>query len=91
MPDLTFEDVSITYRTSGRNDRGEVHAVKNVTLNLPSGGTLGIAGESGSGKSTLAMSVLRLLPRSAKVTGRILIGDTDVQSLNFGQLRAALG
>lgn len=88
MPDLTFEDVSITYRTSGRNDRGEVHAVKNVTLNLPSGGTLGIAGESGSGKSTLAMSVLRLLPRSAKVTGRILIGDTDVQSLNFGQLRA---
>ncbi|WP_426185383.1 ATP-binding cassette domain-containing protein [Microbacterium sp. TWP3-1-2b2] len=88
MPDLTFEDVSITYRTSGRNDRGEVPAVTKVSLSLPSGGTLGIAGESGSGKSSLAMSVLRLLPRSAKVTGRILIGDTDVQALSFGQLRA---
>lgn len=88
MPDLTFEDVSITYSTSGRTGRGEVPAVTNVSLSLPSGGTLGIAGESGSGKSTLVMSVLRLLPRSAKVTGRVLIGDTDVQSLNFGQLRA---
>ncbi|WP_206477098.1 ABC transporter ATP-binding protein [Microbacterium sp. KRD172] len=88
MPDLTFEDVSITYRTSGRNDRGEVPAVTKVSLSLPSGGTLGIAGESGSGKSSLAMSVLRLLPRSAKVTGRILIGETDVQALSFGQLRA---
>ncbi|WP_309127439.1 ABC transporter ATP-binding protein [Microbacterium sp.] len=88
MPDLTFEDVSITYRTSGRNDRGEVPAVSDVSLSLPSGGTLGIAGESGSGKSTLVMSVLRLLPRSARIEGRILIGDTDVQSLSFGQLRA---
>lgn len=88
MPDLTFDDVSITYRTSGRNDRGEVPAVADVSLSLPSGGTLGIAGESGSGKSTLVMSVLRLLPRSARISGRILIGDTDVQSLSFGQLRA---
>lgn len=88
MPDLTFDDVSITYRTSGRNDRGEVPAVAEVSLSLPAGRTLGIAGESGSGKSTLVMSVLRLLPRSAKISGRILIGDTDVQSLSFGQLRA---
>jgi ABC-type glutathione transport system ATPase component len=88
MPDLTFEDVSITYRTSGRNDRGEVAAVKNVSLQLPAGGTLGVAGESGSGKSTLAMSVLRLLPANAKLSGRVLIGDTDVANLRFGELRA---
>ena len=49
MPDLTFEDVSITYRTSGRSGRGEVAAVKNISLRLPAGGTLGVAGESGSG------------------------------------------
>ncbi len=88
MPDLTFEDVSITYRTSGRSGRGEVAAVKGVSLRLPAGGTLGIAGESGSGKSTLAMSVLRLLPANASLTGRVLVGDTDVTELSFGALRA---
>lgn len=88
MPNLTFEDVSITYSTSGRQSRGEVTAVKHVTLELPSGGTLGIAGESGSGKSTLVMSALRLLPKNARLTGRVLIGDTDLAKLNFGELRA---
>ncbi|MFC4140690.1 MULTISPECIES: ABC transporter ATP-binding protein [unclassified Microbacterium] len=88
MPDLTFDDVSITYRTSERGGRGEVHAVKNISLKLPAGGTLGVAGESGSGKSTLAMSVLRLLPANAKLTGRVLVGDTDITELNFGALRA---
>ncbi|WP_291279951.1 ABC transporter ATP-binding protein [Galactobacter sp.] len=88
MPDLVFEDVSITYKTSGRNDRGEVPAVQGVSLTLPAGATLGIAGESGSGKSTLAMSALRLLPKSARLDGRVLIGDTDVKKLSFGKLRA---
>jgi len=88
MPDLTFEDVSITYRTSGRSGRGEVAAVKNISLRLPAGGTLGVAGESGSGKSTLAMSVLRLLPANATLTGRVMVGDTDITELNFGALRA---
>lgn len=88
MPDLTFDDVSITYRTTGRSDTGEIPAVKNVTLTLPAGGTLGVAGESGSGKSTLAMSVLRLLPPNARLSGRVMIGDTDVADLRFGELRA---
>lgn len=87
MPDLKFEDVSITYRTS-KSDRGEVRAVKSVTLELAAGGTLGIAGESGSGKSTLAMSVLRLLPKNARLEGRILIDGADVAPLKFGELRA---
>ena len=88
MPDLTFDDVSIVYRTSGRNDRGEVAAVKNVSLKLPAGGTLGVAGESGSGKSTLAMSVLRLLPPNATIEGRVLVGETAIADLRFGELRA---
>ncbi|MFZ2239791.1 MAG: ABC transporter ATP-binding protein [Gordonia amarae] len=88
MPDLVFDDVSIMYRTSGRNDRGEVYAVKNISLTLPAGGTLGIAGESGSGKSTLISSVLRLLPKSSVLTGTVTIGDTDVNDLTWGQLRA---
>ena len=36
-------------------------AVKNVSLKLPRGATLGIVGESGSGKSTLARCLVRLI------------------------------
>ncbi len=35
MPDLIFDDVSITYRTAGRAGRDEVAAVRNVSLTLP--------------------------------------------------------
>ncbi|WP_181272738.1 ATP-binding cassette domain-containing protein [Brevibacterium oceani] len=86
MTDLSFENVSITYRSS--SDRGDVVAVKDVSLDLPAGATLGIAGESGSGKSTLIMSALRLLPKSARLDGRVLLGGKDLQDLNFGQIRA---
>jgi peptide/nickel transport system ATP-binding protein len=86
MTDLSFENVSITYRSS--SDRGDVVAVSDVSLDLPAGATLGIAGESGSGKSTLIMSALRLLPKSARLDGRVLLGGKDLKDLNFGQIRA---
>ncbi|WP_167199251.1 ATP-binding cassette domain-containing protein [Brevibacterium pigmentatum] len=86
MTDLQFENVSITYRSS--SDRGDVVAVNDVSLDLPAGATLGIAGESGSGKSTLIMSALRLLPKSARLDGRVLLGGQDIRELNFGQIRA---
>ena len=88
MPALTFENVKIVYTTQSETGRGNVVAVNNVNLVLPEHGSLGIAGESGSGKSTLAMSVLRLLPRNASVTGKILIGNKDVLTLGWGELRA---
>lgn len=88
MPSLIFDDVSISYSTQTETGRGTIDAVKNVNLTLPERGTLGIAGESGSGKSTLAMSVLRLLPRNAQVTGKIMLGDEDVLGLSWGKLRA---
>src|SRR5206468_11827565 len=60
---LTITDVSKTYRTGGFLGRGArvTPAVKNVSLNLPRGATLGIVGESGSGKSTLARCIVRLI------------------------------
>ncbi|MCD1285333.1 MULTISPECIES: ABC transporter ATP-binding protein [unclassified Brevibacterium] len=87
MTDLRFDDVSITYRSSSAT-RGDVIAVSGVSLDLPSGATLGIAGESGSGKSTLIMSALRLLPKSARLDGQVLLGGKDLKELSFGQIRA---
>ena len=81
---LRIEDLSVTYRTAD----GPVPAVRGVTLEVDAGTTLGVAGESGSGKSTLASTVLRLNPRSATVTGRVLLDGQDVLEMSFGRLRA---
>ncbi|MGW1676215.1 dipeptide ABC transporter ATP-binding protein [Saccharopolyspora sp. NPDC002376] len=81
-PILQLRDVSVTYPGAGEA------AVRGVSLSLGEGETLGLAGESGCGKTSLAMSVLRLLPSSARVGGQILLDGEDVREMSFGQLRA---
>ncbi|MCC8245932.1 nickel ABC transporter ATP-binding protein NikE [Saccharothrix luteola] len=81
---LELRDLSVHYRTA----RGEATAVRSVSLALEAGRTLGLAGESGCGKSTVAMSVLRLLPRNARVEGQVLLDGEDVQGMSWGRLRA---
>ncbi|WP_157248955.1 ABC transporter ATP-binding protein [Nonomuraea typhae] len=81
---LELDDVSVTYRIAS----GEVPAVRGVSLTLAAGAALGIAGESGSGKSTLAMSLLRLLPGDARVTGKIMLAGEDLLTMKWGRLRA---
>ncbi|WP_158841656.1 nickel ABC transporter ATP-binding protein NikE [Saccharothrix deserti] len=80
---LELRDLSVHYRGA----RGEVAAVRSVSLGLEAGQTLGLAGESGCGKSTVAMSVLRLLPRNARVEGQVLLDGEDVQGMSWGRLR----
>jgi peptide/nickel transport system ATP-binding protein len=80
---LELKDLGVTYRTGS----GDIAAVRGVNLRLAPGETLGVAGESGSGKSTVAMSVLRLLPSSATVSGEILLDGEDVTTMRWGRLR----
>ena len=82
MPLLELRDLSVRYRNR------DVEAVRGVSLTLDAGETLGLAGESGCGKSTLAMSVLRLLPLNADITGEILLDGEDVTTMKWGRLRA---
>jgi len=86
-PILTIEHVSKTYRTGGFLGRGQrvTHAVKDVSLVLPKGATLGIVGESGSGKSTLARCLVRLIDPDS---GAIRIEGIDLASLSKSELRA---
>lgn len=81
---LELRDLAVTYRTAD----GPVPAVRGVSLTVDRGQTLGLAGESGCGKSTIAASVLRLLPKSAEVTGQILFDGEDVTGMNWGRVRA---
>lgn len=85
-PILRIEHVSKTYRKGGliARHRRVTHAVQDVNLILPRGGTLGIVGESGSGKSTLARCIVRLLDPD---TGSIRLGDTDLASLSRRAMR----
>jgi peptide/nickel transport system ATP-binding protein len=83
-PLLSVRDLTITYHTAS----GPVPAVRGVSLDIPRGGSLGLAGESGCGKSTLANSILRLLPAGTDVKGEIHLAGNDVIGLNPGRLRA---
>src|SRR4051812_49425048 len=83
QPLLQLNDLSVAYQTS----RGAVHAVQNVTLDVPQGETVGLVGESGSGKSTVAAAILRLLPDNAGIThGAITFNGTDLASLSVRDL-----
>lgn len=61
-----------------------VHAVKDVTLDLRRGETLGVVGESGSGKSTLARCIIRLLDSDS---GKIMLDGVNIRDLNRAEMR----
>jgi peptide/nickel transport system ATP-binding protein len=83
---LTIAGVSKTYRSGGFLGRGArvTAAVKNVSLNLPKGATLGIVGETGSGKSTLARCIVRLIDPD---TGAILLSGKDWAAMSRENVR----
>lgn len=59
--------------------RGLVRAVNGVSFELMPGETLGLVGESGSGKTITCLSILRLLPRGARIMGgQILFDGQDI-------------
>ncbi|AKC69425.1 ABC transporter ATP-binding protein [Pandoraea oxalativorans] len=77
-PVLRIEQVQKTYaKRSWLSKKTHAHtaALRDVSLDVGSGKTLGIVGESGSGKSTLARTILRLMTPDA---GRILYRDIDL-------------
>ena len=84
VPAVSVQHVSITYRTTfervptfktaivrfGRGQRAikEIHAVKDISFDVPIGTSLGIIGSNGAGKSTLMRAMAGIL---APTSGRI--------------------
>ncbi|MGV7215251.1 ABC transporter ATP-binding protein [Bradyrhizobium sp. UFLA05-112] len=83
---LSITKVAKTYRTGGFLGRGAriTAAVKDASLTLPKGATLGIVGESGSGKSTLARCIVRLIDPDH---GAILLDGKDWAKLPRNEIR----
>ena len=53
--------------------------------------TLGIVGESGCGKTMLSRAILQLLPKKAKLSGRVMFDGQDLVSLDRERLRKLRG
>ncbi len=84
---LQVENLSVTFATQ----TGDVAAVRDVSFNIPESGTLGLVGESGSGKSATALSILRLLPPQARVSGDIALSGTSLLRLADEDMRRIRG
>lgn len=79
---LNVENLSICFK----NERGEpFFAVKNSSFSIQKGKITAIVGESGSGKSLTALSLLKLLPKDAILSGRIEF-NTDNQQIELFEL-----
>lgn len=84
---LELRNVSKTFRKRGAFGRilSETAAVKDISLGLKPGQTVGVIGESGSGKSTLARIALRMVPPDQ---GQVLFQGQDITTQTGAQLNA---
>ncbi len=72
---LEIKHLSVSFDTP----RGELEAVRDVSLSLRPGEVLAIVGESGCGKSVLCKAIMKLLPRNARIkSGSILANGADI-------------
>ncbi|HEX3226929.1 MAG TPA: ABC transporter ATP-binding protein [Gaiellaceae bacterium] len=86
-PLLEVTDLSVRFDT----DDGQVHAVDKLSFSLAEREVLGIVGESGCGKSVTCMSLVRLLPETAHVSGSVRFEGTDLLTLPMRRLRRVRG
>ena len=79
--DVRVEHVSRSFRGAGV----EVHAVQDVSLQIPQGQFIAIVGRSGSGKTTLLNLIAGL---DQPDSGAVFLGETEISRLNDGQQTA---
>jgi len=83
VPLLDLQSVSI--------DFGSKPAVRDLSLSIAPGESLGLVGESGSGKSATALAIVRLLPPQASTRGRILFQGDDLLTASDAAIRSIRG
>jgi peptide/nickel transport system ATP-binding protein len=85
-PVLQVRNLEVTYYT----DAGRAKALDDVSFTLNAGEKLGMVGESGSGKSTMALAMMRMIKPPGRIEGgKVIVGDTDLRSLDDEAMRKA--
>ena len=87
VPDIEIRQLSVWFDTA----QGPVKAVDGLSTTFRAGQISGVIGESGSGKSVMGMSLLRLLPNTARVTGECWFGGQELYSMPLRELRKLRG
>ncbi len=85
---LSVRDLSVAFRHGER----ELLAADRVSFDIKPGETVALVGESGSGKSVTALSILKLLPGSARhPSGSIRFKGRELMKLSEREIRHVRG
>ena len=88
MGQLVIENLNVRFNTPDRT----VLAVRDLSLSVGSGETVGIVGESGCGKTMTAYAILRLIRKPGEISsGKIFWNGADLASMHEDDLRAIRG
>ena len=86
-PLIQLENLAVTFHTP----RGAFRAVRDASLEISRGETLGLVGESGCGKSTVAFAMMNYLPGTAQVEGDIRFEGMNISGFSDAELRELRG
>ena len=88
QPLVQIDRLRVEFRT--RN--GTVTAVRDVSLDIAKGETIGIVGESGSGKSVTSYALMRILDRAGRIAnGSVAFSGVDVANASERAMRDLRG
>ena len=86
-PVLQIRDLCVTFNTP----LGPLHAVRGVDLDVHASEMVAVVGESGSGKSVSFLAAMGLLPRTATVSGSVMLQGRELVGASAKDLRAVRG
>lgn len=84
---LEIRDLDVHFATPD----GDIHAVKNVSLDIAEGACLGVVGESGSGKSQLFLAAMGLLAANGRASGSVRYRGQELLGLEPAELNRYRG
>jgi peptide/nickel transport system ATP-binding protein len=83
---LKLENITVRFGVPENNP-----VVNDVSLTVESLDKIGIIGETGSGKSILLLAMLKMLPKSALVSGKLLFDNRDILQMNKKEIAGIRG